>query len=390
MDDLTAVATEHGLALLKSTLKNTATKYALIGADTHDATSTGAFYTANIETSFYDANGVLTFVVELPIETDFNKYLYAIAITDTNNQIVVNTPTPKIALAKGIGGMVTIKAAVTGEAGEVIFKKNDYVTGTEIRENWLPQIIGASQAGDNALKASINALANSIPLSAGYSSQRRYRAGEFVYIDGNYYECYHPDTVAGKDPRDSANRPEGWADTDGSHPYYWLKIGKWLELPPVGSPFPMQKISVPENYIKYRGDGSLHKDKFWRLAEVYPDLISNNVIQIADLRGEFIRGWDDGRGVDAGRLVGSHQPASRIFLGLNQIAQVESFDFPLVKANVGYANNQNNVDMYWEDAKIVNTVSSRSSLFDSNQTGSGMIYGKAKPDSIAMNMITRF
>ena len=25
------------------------------------------------------------------------------------------------------------------------------------------------------------------------------------------------------------------------------------------------------------------------------------------MRGEFIRGWDDGRGVDAGRMLGSHQ-----------------------------------------------------------------------------------
>ncbi|MGY4171622.1 phage tail protein [Bradyrhizobium sp. USDA 4529] len=29
--------------------------------------------------------------------------------------------------------------------------------------------------------------------------------------------------------------------------------------------------------------------------------------RLPDSRGEFIRGWDDGRGVDAGRTIGSHQ-----------------------------------------------------------------------------------
>ena len=137
MDALTAVATPHGLKLLNSTLKNSATRYTLIGATSHDAPSPGVFYTAAIETSYYDSNGVLTFVVELPAAQDFNRYLHGIAIIDASDQVVINTPTPKIALASGIGGMVTIKAAVTGEPGEVVFKASDYVTAPELRDNWL-------------------------------------------------------------------------------------------------------------------------------------------------------------------------------------------------------------------------------------------------------------
>lgn len=33
---------------------------------------------------------------------------------------------------------------------------------------------------------------------------------------------------------------------------------------------------------------------------------------VPDLRGEFIRGWDDGRGADAGRIFGSGQTATKI------------------------------------------------------------------------------
>nr|WP_258057134.1 phage tail protein [Escherichia coli] len=36
-------------------------------------------------------------------------------------------------------------------------------------------------------------------------------------------------------------------------------------------------------------------EKYPNLAKVYPTL------KLPDLRGEFIRGWDDGIGLDAGR-----------------------------------------------------------------------------------------
>lgn len=33
---------------------------------------------------------------------------------------------------------------------------------------------------------------------------------------------------------------------------------------------------------------------------------------VPDLRGEFVRGFDDGRGVDSGRGIGTEQPATKI------------------------------------------------------------------------------
>ena len=109
MDALTAIATDHGLDVLNSALKNTATQYQLIGAEAHNATGDqlAAFYSAEIEISYYDSNGVLTFIIELPVAEDFNRYLYAIQITDTNGDVVIHTPTPKMVLAAGIGGMLT-------------------------------------------------------------------------------------------------------------------------------------------------------------------------------------------------------------------------------------------------------------------------------------------
>ncbi len=137
-----------------------------------------------------------------------------------------------------------------------------------------------------------------LPISGGYIPTEKYEAGDLVKVDGEWYECYHPDGCKGKDPRDPVNRPVGWKNTDTSKPYFWLKIGRWLSFPETGSPIYLPTTGYREGIIRYRNDGNLHKDKFWRLALLYPNLVSNNVIKLADLRGEFIRGLDEGRKAD--------------------------------------------------------------------------------------------
>ncbi|WP_174828454.1 hypothetical protein [Snodgrassella sp. ESL0253] len=147
-----------------------------------------------------------------------------------------------------------------------------------------------------------------LPVSAGYVSTEKYESGDLIKVDGDWYECYHPDGCKGKDPRDPLHRPSGWQNSDQSQPYYWLKIGRWLAFPETGSAIYLPTTNIREGLIKYRNDGNLHKDKFWRLATLYPHLILNNYIQIADLRGEFLRGLDDNRGIDDwGRVIFSAQ-----------------------------------------------------------------------------------
>lgn len=144
MSALQAVPTEHGIDILNSELKQTVTKYQLIGALTHDAESgdLSSFHTGQIESSYFDENGVLTFILNLPIDIHFDEYLHRINVLDDNNQIVIECSTPKIALAKGIGGMVTLKAAISGQAGDVIFKQGEYVTETEFNERYLANMVG--------------------------------------------------------------------------------------------------------------------------------------------------------------------------------------------------------------------------------------------------------
>lgn len=148
MDTLTAIATSYGLDVLSSQLKSSATKYALLGASTHNRpdSEAAAFYEAVIETSYFDDNGVLTFVINLPKDRDFDKYLYAIVILDDTNQVIIKANTPKAALSTGIGGMITIKAAVRGQAGEIVFKAHDYITAPELEDLWMAPIYANAAA----------------------------------------------------------------------------------------------------------------------------------------------------------------------------------------------------------------------------------------------------
>jgi len=71
----------------------------------------------------------------------------------------------------------------------------------------------------------------------------------------------------------------------------------WL---PAWAPIPCPMATVPEGYLKCNG-AAFDKTKYPELAKGYPSGV------LPDLRGEFIRGWDDGRGVDAGRGILSSQ-----------------------------------------------------------------------------------
>ncbi|WP_434134730.1 phage tail-collar fiber domain-containing protein [Dickeya zeae] len=68
----------------------------------------------------------------------------------------------------------------------------------------------------------------------------------------------------------------------------------------VGIPLPWPQATPPAGWLKCNGQ-AFDKNAFPKLAQVYPGGV------LPDLRGEFIRGWDDGRGVDAGRSLLSIQ-----------------------------------------------------------------------------------
>ncbi|WON76300.1 phage tail protein [Serratia sp. UGAL515B_01] len=77
-------------------------------------------------------------------------------------------------------------------------------------------------------------------------------------------------------------------------------------LTPTGIPLPWPTATAPTGWLKCNG-AAFNKSLYPNLALAYPSGI------LPDLRGEFIRGWDDGRGVDSSRVLLSSQQGSKIF-----------------------------------------------------------------------------
>lgn len=68
--------------------------------------------------------------------------------------------------------------------------------------------------------------------------------------------------------------------------------------------------TTPLGYIKANGAAvsrTTYANLFTMIGTVFGAGNGSTTFNVPDLRGEFIRGWDDGRGVDAGRVFGSAQ-----------------------------------------------------------------------------------
>ncbi|HCO8960827.1 TPA: tail fiber protein [Escherichia coli] len=69
---------------------------------------------------------------------------------------------------------------------------------------------------------------------------------------------------------------------------------------PVGVPVPWPSATPPTGWLKCNG-AAFSSEMYPGLAKAYP------TNKLPDLRGEFIRGWDDGRGIDNRRNLLSAQ-----------------------------------------------------------------------------------
>ncbi len=68
--------------------------------------------------------------------------------------------------------------------------------------------------------------------------------------------------------------------------------------------------TAPNGFLKANGQAvsrEEYADLFAMIGTLYGAGDGSTTFNLPDLRGEFVRGWDDGRGADSGRLLGSWQ-----------------------------------------------------------------------------------
>lgn len=159
----------------------------------------------------------------------------------------------------------------------------------------------------------------------------------------------------------------GWKDI-----LSYLGLGEGSALP-VGVPVPWPLETPPTGWLKCNG-APFSAEEYPKLAKAYPKL------KLPDLRGEFIRGWDDGRGVDSGRSVMSAQRARVGYI---------KFDLGVygIPAGTGSLTLSNDILITGHDSNGSSLL-----LNNSNERAIGEMYvvpADTRPQNIAFNYIVR-
>jgi hypothetical protein len=83
-----------------------------------------------------------------------------------------------------------------------------------------------------------------------------------------------------------------------------------IVLVPAGAVVSFAMNTAPTGYLKCDGSAvsrSTYADLFTAIGTTFGSGNGSTTFNLPELRGEFVRGWDDGRGIDSGRAFGSAQ-----------------------------------------------------------------------------------
>jgi hypothetical protein len=127
MDFLNAIPHKDGLDILKQKLYDKLEHGKFVLIDNLNK----AYYTGDVHRIFFDSDGVLTFTFVIPKDKHLTKWNKKIRILTADNKIITEVVTPEIQFVEGVGGEQVLKLAVSGNAGDIIFKKDDYLTEYE-------------------------------------------------------------------------------------------------------------------------------------------------------------------------------------------------------------------------------------------------------------------
>ena len=169
---------------------------------------------------------------------------------------------------------------------------NPALTGTPTAPTAAQSVNNTQIATTAFVKSAIAAMVGSAPAALDTLNELAAALGN----DPNFATTML-NALAGKQPLDNTLTNLSGKDVAGLLAYLGLGEGSAL---PVGVPVPWPSATPPTGWLKCNG-AAFSAEEYPELAKVYP------TNKLPDLRGEFIRGWDDGRGIDTGRSILSIQ-----------------------------------------------------------------------------------
>ncbi|OEM87922.1 phage tail protein [Escherichia coli] len=264
------------------------------------------------EIGLYDDEGVLIAVANCP-ETYKPQLQEGSSRTQTIRMILVVTNTEAITLKIDPSVVLATRKYVDDEVLELKLYVDDQMRNhiaaqdphTQYAQKHNPTFTGEPKAptpaaGNNTtriattafVQAAITALINGAP--ATLDTLKEIAAA--INNDPKFSTTIN-NALSGKQPLDETLTHLSGKDVAGLLAYLGLGEGSAL---PVGVPVPWPSATPPTGWLKCNG-AAFSAEEYPELAKAYP------TNKLPDLRGEFIRGWDDGRSADAGRTILSAQ-----------------------------------------------------------------------------------
>ncbi|EIP1027776.1 phage tail protein [Escherichia coli] len=344
------------------------------------------------EIGLYDDEGVLIAVANCP-ETYKPQLQEGSGRTQTIRMILVVTNTEAITLKIDPSVVLATRKYVDDEVLELRLYVDDQMRNhiaaqdphTQYAQKHNPTFTGEPKAptpaaGNNTtriattafVQAAITALINGAP--ATLDTLKEIAAA--INNDPKFSTTIN-NALSGKQPLDETLTHLSGKDVAGLLAYLGLGEGSAL---PVGVPVPWPSATPPTGWLKCNG-AAFSAEEYPELAKAYP------TNKLPDLRGEFIRGWDDGRGIDAGRVLLSIQTG-----------MLEKHRH-IVVANDGYDTKDE-----WELATIFKKTYTQGRGLDATNTGGSLIPSptlhsrgsigntggsETRPRNIAFNFIVR-
>ncbi|EJA7665413.1 phage tail protein [Escherichia coli] len=351
------------------------------------------------EIGLYDDEGVLIAVANCP-ETYKPQLQEGSGRTQTIRMILVVTNTEAITLKIDPSVVLATRKYVDDEVLELRLYVDDQMRNhiaaqdphTQYAQKHNPTFTGEPKAptpaaGNNTtriattafVQAAITALINGAP--ATLDTLKEIAAA--INNDPKFSTTIN-NALSGKQPLDETLTHLSGKDVAGLLAYLGLGEGSAL---PVGVPVPWPSATPPTGWLKCNG-AAFSAEEYPELAKAYP------TNKLPDLRGEFIRGWDDGRGIDAVRAllslqnggVESHTHQGQLF----RVSDYRTKEIPASEVmGRGYiASLTPGVDspLDFDDYSV---SSNPNGYFVGNQRTTAYGINETRPRNIAFNYIVR-
>lgn len=176
------------------------------------------------------------------------------------------------------------------------------------------EAVAAKEAADGAVKTRGNQEIGGDKTFTGLTTLKNgvivadsvgdFNANQYLQIGANNVNTYFYNKRSGKY---LSMRNDGELRYDGKR---LLNMDDLLGMVPSGTVLYFAGQSAPAGWLKANGAAvsrTAYAALFAAISTTYGAGDGRTTFNLPDLRGEFVRGWDDGRGVDTGRVFGSAQ-----------------------------------------------------------------------------------